>query len=55
MIKKPPANSGDTEMQGQSLGREDPPEVDMANHFCILAIDRGGWQATLHRVTKSQT
>ena len=38
-------------MQGQSLGREDPPEVDMANRFCILAIDRGAWQATVHGIT----
>ena len=47
------------EMWVQSLGREDPLEEDMATHSSILAwkipMDRGAWQATVHRVTKSQT
>ena len=42
----------------QSLGREDPLEEGMATHSGILAwkipTDRGAWQATVHRVTKSQ-
>ena len=41
----------------QSLGWEDPLE-SMATHSGILAwripTDRGAWQATVHRVTKSQ-
>ena len=42
-----------------SLGWADPLENDMATHSSVLAletpIDRGGWQATVHRVTQSQT
>ena len=42
----------------QSLGQEDPLEKEMATHFSILTwnpTDRGAWQATVHRVTKSWT
>ena len=42
-------------MQVQSLGREDPLEEDMATHSSILAMDRGAWQATAHKVAQSQT
>ena len=39
--------------------QEGPLEKDMATHFNILAwripMDRGAWQARVHRVTKSQT
>ena len=42
-----------------SLGWDDPLEKGMATHFSILAwripMDRGAWQATVHRVTKSWT
>ena len=42
-----------------SLGWDDPLEKGMATHFSILAwripMDRGAWQATVHRVTKSST
>jgi len=42
-----------------SLDWEDPLEEGMATHSSILAwtvlVDRGGWQATVHGVTKSQT
>ena len=44
------------EMQVQSLGREDPLEESMATHSNTLAwripVDRGAWQAEVHRVTK---
>ena len=44
-------------MQVQSLGMEDPLEEGMAAHFSILAwripTDRGAWQTTVYRVTKS--
>ena len=32
-------------------------EEEMATHSCVLgySLDRGAWQATVHRVTKSQT
>ena len=43
----------------QSLGWEDALEKGMAIHSSILAwrirMDRGDWQATVHRVAKSQT
>ena len=42
-----------------SLGWEDPLEEGMATHSSILAwripMDRGAWQAAVHRVAKSQT
>ena len=37
MIKNPPANTGDIEMQVQSLGQKDPLEEEMATHSRILA------------------
>ena len=37
MVKKPPANARDIEMQVQSLGQEDPLEEGMAIHSSILA------------------
>jgi len=42
-----------------ALGWEDPLEKEMETHSSILAwgnpMDRGGWQATVHGVSKSQT
>ena len=46
------------ETQVQFLGWEDPLEEGMATHlvFCLgNLMDRGVWQAKVHRVTKSQT
>ena len=43
------------ETQVRSLGWEDPLEKEMATHSSILALERGAWRATVHRVTKSQT
>ena len=47
------------ETQTQSLGQEDPLEKELATHSSILAWknskDRGGWQATVHRIAKSRT
>ena len=47
------------ETQVQSLGREDPLEKEMVTHSSVLALenpmDRGDWQATVHRVPKSWT
>ena len=41
------------ETQVQSLGREDPLEKGMATHSCLEnSMDRGAWQATVHRVTR---
>ena len=43
----------------RALSQEDPLEEEMATHSSILArknpMDRGAWQATVHRVTKSRT
>ena len=42
-----------------SLGCDDSLEEEMATHSSISCLensmDRGAWQATVHRVTKSQT
>ena len=42
------------ETQVQSLGQEDPLEEGTATHSSTLAwripMDRGAWQATVHRV-----
>ena len=47
------------ETQFQSLDHEDPLEEGMATHSSVLAwrkpMDRGAWQATVYRVTKSRT
>ena len=56
MVKNPPAMR---ETWVRSLGWEDPLEEGMAIHSSILAwripMDRGGWGAIVHGVTKSQT
>ena len=55
MVKNPPAM---WETWARSLGWEDPLEEGMATHTTILTwrlpMDRGAWQATVHRVAKSQ-
>ena len=48
------------ETQVSSLSLEDPLEEEMATHSSILAwriarTEKGAWQATVHRVTKSET
>ena len=58
VVKNPPANAGDIEAWGQSLGREDPLEEGMEPTLVFLpgeSVDRGAWRATVHGVTKSQT
>ena len=57
MVKNLPAVQ---ETQVQSQGWEDPLEEGMATHSSIHScledpVDRGAWQATVHRVAKSQT
>ena len=37
------------------LGWEDPLEEGMATHSSILAMDRGAWRATVHRVAMGLT
>ena len=36
MVKNPPANAGDVEMQAQSPGPEGPLEKEMTTHSSIL-------------------
>ena len=47
----------ETEMQVQYLGLEDPLEEGIATYSSILEnpMNRGAWQAMVHRVTKSWT
>ena len=56
MVKNPPAMR---ETWILSLVWEDPLEEGMTTHSSILAwripMDRGVWQATVHRVTHNQT
>ena len=45
-------------MRVRSLGQEDPLEEGMATHSnsCLEnPMDRGVWQATVHRIAQSQT
>ena len=55
MVKNPPAMQ---ETQVQSLGQEDPWRRDDSplQYSCLEnSMDRGAWQAAVHRVTKSWT
>ena len=56
MVKSLPAMQ---ETQVQSLGQKDPLEKGLSTQSSILTwripMDRGGWRATVHEVTKSQT
>ena len=56
MVKNPPAMQ---ETWVQSLGQEDALEKEMATTPVFLPGDshgqRGGWRATVHGVSKSQT
>ena len=58
-VKNPPAVQKTQETWVLSLRREDLLEKGMATHSGILAcknpMDRGGWQAIVHGVAKSQT
>ena len=60
VVKNTPANAGNTgDMYGLILGSGKHPGVGNGNliqYFCREnPIDRGAWQATVHRVQKSQT
>ena len=58
-VKNPHAVQEPQEIGVQSLGWEDPLEKGGGNpiqYSCLEnSMDRGTWQATVHRVTKSQT
>ena len=57
MVKNLPASAGDTRDAGLILGLERSPEGGNGNpiqYSCLEnSIDRGAWQAIVHRVTKS--
>ena len=59
MVKRPRANKETEETWDRSLGGEDPLEEGMATHSSILAWripwTQGAWQATAHRISKSQS
>ena len=60
MVKNLTANAETQESRVQSLGQEDTLEEGMATHSSIYSflknpIDRGAWQATVHRVAQSWT
>ena len=59
VVKNPSAKLEAQEMRIRFLGGEDPLEVEMATHPCILAwrnpTGRGAWRATVHGVAKSWT
>ena len=57
--KEPPANAGDIRDAGSIPGSERSPGAGHGNplqYSCLKTpMDRGAWQATVHRVAKSQT
>ena len=59
MVKSSPANAGDARDTGSIPGSEKHPGEGNDNPLqypCLEnSMDRGAWQATVHRVTKSQT
>ena len=59
VVKNPPANAGDIRGMGSIPGSGRSPRGGHGNpiqYFCLEnPMDRGTWQATVHRVAKSQT
>ena len=59
VLKNPPANAGDTKDTGSVPKWGRSPGVGNGNplqySYPENSMDRGTWQATVHRVTKSQT
>ena len=59
VVKNPPANAGDTREAGSDLGLERSSEGGHGNllqNSCLENLmDRRAWQATIHKVAKSQT
>ena len=58
MVKKPPANAGDTGDAGSIPGLERSPGRWHGNplqYSCLETMDRGAWWAIVARVAKSQT
>ena len=59
VVKNMLAKAEDIRVVGSIPGLKDPLEEGMTTHSSILAwrisVDRGAWQATVHRVARSQT
>ena len=59
LVKNPPANAGDTGGVGLIPGSVRSPRVGNGNllqySYLENPMDRGAWQATVHRFAKSQT
>ena len=59
MVKNPPANTGDVRNTGSIPVSERSPGGGHSNplqYFCLQnPVNRGPWQATVHRVSQSQT
>ena len=59
MVKNLPANAGDARDMGSIPGSERSPGIGNGNLLqcsCLEnSMDRGAWQATVHRVVKSWT
>ena len=57
MVKNPPAHAGDLRDVGLIPGLERSPGEENGNplqYSCLEnPMERGAWQATIHRVTKS--
>ena len=58
MVKNLPANAGDVKNVGSVPGSERSPGEGNGNllqYSCLEnPMDRGGWQATVHGISKSQ-
>ena len=55
MGKESACDAGDTRDEGWIPGSGRSLEKDMATHSSVLGMDKGAWQATVHRVAKSWT
>ena len=57
VVKNSPANAGDIRDADCILGSGRSSERGHGNQYSCLKnpTDRGAWQATVHRVTQSQT
>ena len=56
MVKNPPANAGELGSFPESGRSPGGGHGNPLQYFCLEdPMDRGAWQITAHRVTKSQT
>ena len=59
VVRNPATNAGDPEDTGSITGSTRSPGVGNGNQLqysCLEnSVDRGGWWATVHAVTKSRT